>query len=134
MCLFPGIRKKWKNFFFSSLYIWFNFHEVENISLMFFISTKRKKTKVIFFKSLYFCFYLQELGNIPRTGKSFNDSYYFYKVKNIWETNCKMHFNEVEEKTSFPYFYTHLILFPKVKNIVPIHFFLAKYKKFDWVF
>ena len=58
-------------------------------------------------------------------GKNYNDLYYFQKLKNIRATyaKCIYQFPRSRKITSFPYFCTHLILFPKVENIVPIHFF-----------
>ena len=70
MISFARSRKYFTNVFYL--------HEVE-------------KTEVIFYISLYFWFYLQELEHIQRIGKSSNDLYYFQKVRNIRETNCKMY-------------------------------------------
>ena len=68
----------------------------------------------------------------PRIEKNFNDLYYFQKVKNIQRKMKNVYIlTKVEKLTSFPYFYINLILFSKVKNILPIHFFSAKYKKCD---
>ena len=47
--------------------------------------------------------------------------------------NVLIYFHEVE-KCSFPYFYTHLILFPKMENIVAIHFFARNTKNYLYIF
>ena len=76
-----------------------------------------EKTEVIFFISLCFCFYLQELENTPRIGKNFNNLYYFQKVKNIREANCKFR---------IPYDFIS-----KSGKYCNNTFFRAKYKNFD---
>ena len=121
----PRIGKKWSNFFLVPY-------------IFDFIFTKWK----IFHQWLLFA----------RSGKNWNDFLYMFiflflftgtgKYSTYWKwfillpkilerqmQNAFIYFREVEKQTSFPYFYTHLILFPKMENIVPIHFFAQNTKK-----
>ena len=121
----PRIGKKWSNFFLVPY-------------IFDFIFTKWK----IFHQWLLFA----------RSGKNWNDFLYVFiflflftgteKYSTYWKwfillpkilerqmQNAFIYFREVEKQTSFLYFYTHLILFPKMENIVPIHFFAQNTKK-----
>ena len=123
----PRIGKKWSNFFLVPY-------------IFDFIFTKWK----IFHQWLLFA----------RSGKNWNDFLYMFillflftgteKYSTYWKwfilllkilerqmQNAFIYFREVEKQTSFPYFYTHLILFLKMENIVPIHF-LHKIQK-SWL-
>ena len=114
----PRIGKKWSNFFLVPY-------------IFDFIFTKWK----IFHQWLLFA----------RSGKNWNDFLYMFillflftgteKYSTYWKwfilllkilqrqmQNAFIYFREVEKQTSFPYFYTHLILFLKMENIVPTHF------------
>ena len=114
----PRIGKKWSNFFLVPY-------------IFDFIFTKWK----IFHQWLLFA----------RSGKNWNDFLYMFiflflftgtgKYSTYWKwfillpkilerqmQNVFIYFHEVEKQTSFPYFYTHLILFLKMENIVPTHF------------
>ena len=114
--------------FFSSIYIWIHFHKVENISPMTFICTKWKKLK-------WFSLYVYIFVSIYRNWKIFYVLEMIYITsKNIRETNakCIYLFPRSRKTNQFSVLlYTHLILFLKMENIVPIHF-LHKIQK-SWL-
>ena len=75
--------KKMKQLFFSSIYIWFHFHKVENISPMTFFFSKWKKLK-------WFSLYVYIFVSIYRNWKIFYVLEMIYITsKNIRETNAK---------------------------------------------
>ena len=110
--------KKMKQLFFSSIYIWFHFHKVENISPMtFFFQSGKNWNDFLYMFIFLFLF--------TGTGKYSTYWKWFILLPKILERqmqNVFIYFHEVEKQTSFPYFYTHLILFLKMENIVPTHF------------
>ena len=133
MRLFPRIGKNWSNFFLV-LYI-FDFISTNwKIFYQCLLFPQSRKNESDFLYTFIFLFLFTETGKFPTNWRKLQWFILLLKGKKYQRDklqNVFIYFHEVEKWTSFPYFYTHLILFPKCCTIT---FFCTKHRNFDWVF